>query len=157
MRDDVVRYMDRSRKYYEAHGYINAYRWAHYETVPIATLSKPLKDCVITLVTTAMPDSSFSGEKDRFHIGDMSVTPDSFYTKERFWDKDATHTDDVSSFFPIEQLRRLSEEGRIGGLSSRYYCVPTEYSQRCTIEHDAPAVLQSCIEDKVDAALLIPL
>jgi len=149
--------MERSRKYYEAHGYINSYRWAHYETVPFTPLTKPLKDCTVTAVTTAMPDPSFAGEKDAFHAGDMSVRPDSFYTEERFWDKDATHTDDVNTFFPIGQLRHLEREGKISSLSPHYYCVPTEYSQRRTIEHDAPAVLKSCLEDGVDAALLVPL
>jgi hypothetical protein len=35
--------------------------------------------------------------------------------------------------------------------------VPTEYSQRRTIEQDAPEILRRCREDEADAALLVPL
>jgi hypothetical protein len=149
--------MERSRKYYEAHGYEKAYRWAHYDDVPFAGLSKPLADCTITLVTTAMPDASFSGDGNKLFIGDMTQQPESFYTADRFWDKEATHTDDVGTFFPRKQLSRIAAKGGIGRLSAHYYCVPTAYSQRRTIEHYAPAVLQSCLDDGVDAALLVPL
>ncbi|MEE8397558.1 MAG: hypothetical protein V3S89_01050 [Desulfobacterales bacterium] len=157
MADNSVRYMDRSRIYYEAHGYEKSYRWAHHDSVPFARLAKPLKDCTVTLVTTAMPDASFSGDADVLHMGDMNHPPESFYTEERFWDKEATHTDDVDSFFPLRELARRVSEGSIGGLSDHYYCVPTEYSQRRTIENDAPAIVQSCIDEGADVALLLPL
>ena len=157
MAGDSVRYMDRSRKYYEAHGYEKPYRWAHHDSVPFARLTKPLGECTVTIVTTAMPDATYTGDADRLHLGDMKRRPESFYTGDRFWDKEATHTNDVNTFFPIEQLSRLADEGRIGKLAEHYYCVPTEYSQRRTREDDAPAVLQSCREDGVDAALLVPL
>jgi hypothetical protein len=35
--------------------------------------------------------------------------------------------------------------------------VPTEYSQRLTTAEDAPEVLRRCLEDQVDAAILVPL
>ena len=157
MVDDSVRYMERSRKYYGAHGYKNPYRWANYDSVPFFRLTKPLEECTVTIVTTAMPDASFSGDADVLHKGDMSPPPESFYTDERFWDKEATHTDDINAFFPIGQLSRLVGEGKIGKLSEHYYCVPTEYSQRRTLEHDAPAIRQYCLDDGVDVALLVPL
>ena len=157
MVDDSVRYMERSRTYYEAHGYEKPYRWVHYDEVPFSVLAKPLEECTVTIVTTAMPDASFSGDAEVLHEGDMNHAPESFYTDERFWDKEATHTDDINTFFPIDQLSRLVGEGKIGELSEHYYCVPTEYSQRRTIEHDAPAILQHCLDDGVDVALLVPL
>ena len=152
-----VRYMERSREYYQAHGYEKPYRWAHYDSVPFSALTKPLEACTVTIVTTAMPDASFSGDGDKLHLGDMDHPPESFYTDDRFWDKEATHTDDINTFFPSHQLSRLIRKGRIGKLAKHYYCIPTEYSQRRTIEHDAPAVLRSCLDDEVDVALLVPL
>jgi len=35
--------------------------------------------------------------------------------------------------------------------------VPTDYSQRRTLEQDAPEILRRCREDEVDVALLVPL
>jgi D-proline reductase (dithiol) PrdB len=55
------------------------------------------------------------------------------------------------------RLQELVEGGRIGGLSPRFYGVPTEYSQRRTREIDAPEVLRLLRQDEVDAAVLVPL
>lgn len=157
MENNSVRYMERSRIYYEAHGYEKPYRWAHYDSVPFSGLTKPIEECTVTIVTTAMPDASFSGDADVLHMGDMNHPPESFYTDERFWDKEATHTDDVDSFFPLRELTRLVGEGKVGQRAAHYYCVPTEYSQRRTLENDSPAILQSCLDEGVDVALLVPL
>ena len=54
-------------------------------------------------------------------------------------------------------LRSLEEEGVIGSIASRFHFVPTEYSQRLTIDQDAPAIADACTEDEVDIAILIPL
>src|SRR6185295_9485398 len=52
--DDVpIPYMARTRDYYRALGYDEAYRWAHFTEVPFAPLVKPLNECRVALVTTA--------------------------------------------------------------------------------------------------------
>ena len=65
--------------------------------------------------------------------------------------------DDVESFLPLAALRSLIGEGRIGSLTRRFHGVPTDYSQRRTIEQDAPEILARCREDAADIALLVPL
>jgi hypothetical protein len=45
----------------------------------------------------------------------------------------------------------------MGSLSPRFYGVPTDYSQRLTLEQDAPRIEAWMREDGVDAALLVPL
>ncbi len=89
--------------------------------------------------------------------GGTSKPPERLYTSDLAWDKETTHTDDVESFLPIERLRAHLVAGRIGSLAARFHGVPTEYSQRRTIEVDAPEVLRRCREDEVDVALLVPL
>ena len=37
-----VSYIDKSREYYQAHGYDKPYSWAHHDAVPFAPLTKPL-------------------------------------------------------------------------------------------------------------------
>ena len=83
--------------------------------------------------------------------------PDSMYTDELSWHKTMTHTKDVASFLPLEQLRRCEEAGLIGKLSERFHSIPTEYSQRNTLENDAPEILARCQQDAVDVAILVPL
>ena len=63
----------------------------------------------------------------------------------------------MESFLPIARLREYVTQGRLGSLASRFHGVPTDYSQRATIETDAPQILERCLEDGVDVALLVPL
>ena len=79
------------------------------------------------------------------------------HTDDRFWDKDATHTDDVDTFLPLTRLGELQGEGRIGSLSDRFYRAHTQYSQRVNMTEDAPQILDWCRKDSVDCVLLAPL
>jgi len=152
-----IGYMERTREYYRAQGYSNDYQWASFESVPFTRPVRPLDGSRLALVTTAMPTETE-------HRGDREVTavpveppPQSLFTEHLSWDKDTTHTRDVPSFLPIEQVRRLVDERVVGELGPRFYCVPTEYSKRLTMEVDAPKILALCEEDQVDLALLVPL
>lgn len=153
----IVRYMDRSRDYYAAQGYAKPYRWARYDTVPFAPLKKPLAEATLAIVTTAMPDSSYTRKTRRLVVQETASAPQSLYTREVFWDKDATHTDDLGSYFPLETLGEAVRAGRLGRIAPHYYCLPTTYSQRSTIERDAPPIVAQCVRDEVDVAMLVPL
>lgn len=153
-----VPYMQRTRDYYRAQGYDRDYRWAtHDEAPPFATLNKPLSESTLALITTAMPDNEEGRAERAVYSTAVSPIPESMYTEELSWDKNATHTNDVNSFLPLLQIQNLIEAGRLGGLAPRFHSVPTTYSHRATREEDAPEILQRCIEDEVDVALLVPL
>ena len=64
--------------------------------------------------------------------------PKRIYTAHLFWDKKATHTDDLDSFLPLNRLAEYAAEGRIGSVSPRFYGVPTDYSQGKTLECATP-------------------
>jgi len=158
-----VSYIDRTREFYAAQGYDKPYRWARNTDVPFANLTKPLSACRVALVTTASPlatvsanDGVLRGSKQVWS-GATAEPPERLYTDDLAWDKQTTHTDDVESFLPIERLRTHLAAGRIGSLAARFHGVPTDYSQRRTIEVDAPEILRRCREDEVDVALLVPL
>ena len=158
-----ISYIDRTREYYAAQGYEKPYRWAHHSTVPFARLTRPLAESRVTVVTTASP---FVGQEAREGVlrggkqvwsGETGTTPDRLYTDDLAWDKECTHTDDVESFLPLGALRSLIGERRIGSLAKRFHGVPTDYSQRRTLDEDAPEILRLCREDGVDIALFAPL
>jgi hypothetical protein len=158
-----ISYIDRTREYYAALGYKKAYQWAHYEDVPFAGLAKPLAESRVTLITTASlaaPSDARDGVlRGNKHVwsGETSKTPERLYTDDLAWDKENTHTDDVESFLPLAALRSFVEDGRIGSLTRRFHGVPTDYSQRRTIEEDAPEIISRCLEEATDIALLVPL
>ena len=152
-----VPYMQRTRDYYRAQGYTTDYQWAQNPATPFCMPTKPLSECRVGIVTTAMPDTELGRNNRKIHSTLVSPIPESMYTEELSWHKTVTHTDDVNSFIPLEQLMILEDEGGIGSLAPRFHSVPTEYSQRTTLESDAPEILARLREDEVDVAILIPL
>ncbi|MCB1682946.1 MAG: hypothetical protein R3E82_16045 [Pseudomonadales bacterium] len=154
---DPVPYMRRSHEYYEAQGFERAYRYAHHESAPFAVLPKPLRECTLGLVTTASTYARASLEPRKIDSGTTSPPPERLYTDDLSWDKQATHTEDLNSFCPIEHLQKLAAEAVIGALAPRFHCAATDYSQRTTVEKDAPELHRRLLEDQADIALLIPL
>ena len=152
-----VAYMERTRRYYAAQGFEKAYAWAHFDDAPFAPLAKPLADCTLALVTTAARYEREESDPRYVDSGSVSSPPQRLYADDLSWDKNATHLDDRGSYLPIEPLRELVAEGRLGALAPRFHCAPTEYSQRRTRQADAPEVLKRCREDGADIALLVPL
>jgi D-proline reductase (dithiol) PrdB len=152
--DEPVRYMERTRHYYRALGYATDYVWAKHDDVPFARLGKPLSTARIALVTTASP-ANFSGTKQVWS-GPVSPPP-ALHTASVAWDKESTHTDDRETFLPIEAASALAAAGLFGSLARRFHGVPTNYSQRTTVEQDAPQVLARLRDDGADAAILCPL
>ena len=154
-------YIDRTRHYYAAQGYEQPYQWARNDEVPFAKLSKPLSGSRLTLITTSGPwsvqDKEVLRGKREVWSGSTSEPPEKLFTDHLSWDKENTHTEDVGSFLPITRIREYVEQGRLGSIAPRYHGVPTDYSQRATREKDAPQILERCLEDGVDIALLVPL
>src|SRR5471032_3119525 len=155
-----VNYMERTRNYYRALGYAKDYVWAHYDEVPFVRLAKPMSQARIGLVTTAsLPGLGNRDAKGVRHVwsGNVAPVPEKLFTDNVALDKESTHTNDVGSFLPIEVVTALASEAIIAGIADRFHGVPTEYSQRKTIEEDAPQVLARLRDDGADAALLCPL
>ena len=157
-----VSYIDKSREYYAASGYAKPYEWASNDEAPFTALPKPLSECRVGLVTTSYflpPDFVYRVPSDMPRVPAAVEIDrlDGLNNQYLSWAKDETHTEDVGSFLPIEQMRRLVDEGRIGSLSPRYYCLPTQYSHRVTQRRDAPKVREWMAEDDVDVAVMVPL
>jgi hypothetical protein len=103
-----------------------------------------------------------SDPHEQFLVGSVYSFPSDtpvadLYSPQEHYDVNATHLDDVNSFFPITRLYELAESGRCTDIAPRAHGVYTAYSQRRTLEVDAPEVLKRCREDRVDAAVLVPI
>jgi len=143
--------------YYRALGFQKDYTWASHDDIPFSPPKIPLSQATVALVTTAVVDASIPKpvrEANSYPIVDV---PDHFDTSELSWDKETTHTKDRESYFPINDLRARELRQEFKALAPRFHFVPTEYSQRHTIETDAPLITRHCLEDAVDLAILIPL
>ena len=150
-----VSYIDKSREYYRASGYDRAYRWAHHEDVPFSSLAKPLAQSRLGVVTTADKAPSSAPRATKLFAAPNAEGGQLF--TEKSWDREATHTRDAETYLPLTRLAEHVAAGRLGSRSPRFYGVPTDYSQRLTVEHDAPQIETWMREDGVDLALLVPL
>ena len=166
--DDIpVPYMKRTRDWYLALGYNNPYRYAHYIDVPFVPLKKPLSESVVTVLTTAapyQPDKGPQGQGAPYNAAAKFYVP---YTMDTVKDHDVrvshvgidrkhTSMEDSNSWFPLPLMRKLVTQGRIGKLAKHFHGVPTNRSQRHTIEVDIPMIIERCKADGVDVAILIP-
>jgi hypothetical protein len=161
-----VKYIDKTREYYKSIGYEKPYQWAHFDQVPFTALGKPLSECRISLVSTSdiaiKSDDDGTDPHEHFLVGSVYSIPSEtpvadLYSPQEHYDVNATHLDDVDSYFPITRLHELAAEGRFGDVAPRCHGVYTAYSQRRTSEVDGPEVLKRCREDGVDAAVLVPV
>jgi D-proline reductase (dithiol) PrdB len=165
--DQPVRYIERTRSWYQALGYDNAYQWAHYLEVPFTPLRKPLADCRVTFVTTAAryqpdkgpqgPGAPYNAAAKFFSVysGDTALEHDLRISHVAI-DRVHTSMEDSRCWFPLEALRTAVARGRIGALAKRFHGAPTNRSQRHTLEVDCPEILCRCRDDGVDAAILLP-
>lgn len=165
--DQPVRYIERTRNYYLGLGYETPYVWAHYSDVPFTQLSKPLNESILGLVTTAVPFDVSKGPQGPgapYNAAAKFYEPYSRSMNED-WDLRIAHVgidrrnanmEDVNCWFPMNAAKRAVAASRIGSLAQHFYGLPTNRSQRHTIEVDAPTILNKMREDQVDIAILIP-
>ncbi|MBU3587148.1 glycine reductase [Polynucleobacter sp. 31A-FELB] len=165
--DQPVRYIDRTRNYYLGLGYETPYVWAHYIDVPFAALQKPLNQSILGLITTAVPYDANKGPQGP---GAAYNAAAKFYDPyARSIDEDAdlriahvgidrrnADMQDSNCWFPLDAAKRAVAKGRIQSLSKHFYGLPTNRSQRHTLEIDAPLILGKMRTDQVDVAVLIP-
>jgi hypothetical protein len=163
--DVPIPYMERTRRYYAALGY-PPYRWAHFASVPFRPLSKALALCRVALVTTAAPYQPDKGEQGsgapynaaakfyRVYSGDTAADHDLRISHVAI-DRRHTTAEDPGTYFPLPALRRAAAARRIL-LAPRFHGLPTNRSQRTTVEQDCPELVARCREDGVEAAILVP-
>jgi hypothetical protein len=165
--DAPIPYLQRIRDYYQALGYGAPYEWAHYADVPWHGLDKPLSECRVALITTAAPFQPDKGDQGpgapynaqaKFYsvYSSDTATEHDLRISHLAIDRQHTTAEDSAAYFPLAELRRSATAGRIGAMAARFHGLPTNRSQRVTLEVDAPEVLARCRADAVDAAILVP-
>ncbi len=164
--DQPIPYLQRVRTYYQALGYGAPYEWAHYAEVPFHRLGKPLVESRVTIVTTAAPYQPDKGDQGpgapynaaakfyQAYSGDTASDPD-LRISHLAIDRKHTTAEDIASYFPLAALRRAAGAGRIGAVAPHFHGLPTNRSQRTTLDTDGPEIVARCKADAVDAVLLV--
>lgn len=162
MRQPPVEYIPRISASYASLGY-PTYRWVRNDEPPPWTpLAKPLSECRLGLVASG---GIYVTGQVAFHYRDddsFREVPTTVATE----DLRATHfaydlTDaraDANVVFPIDGLRALVAEGRIGSLAANALTfMGGIYSARRVRENLAPAITEKLLAERVDVALLVPV
>lgn len=165
--DVPIPYMQRLRDWKRAVGGGTPYVWAHFNDVPFSALRSPLRTSSIALITTAAPyqaDKGDQGPGSRYnaqakffevYASPTCCDPDLRVSHVGI-DRKHTSMEDQRCWFPLAALRAAEGAGRVGRVAPRFFGVPTVRDPRTTIWIHAGEVLRLCMEDQVDAAILIP-
>ncbi len=160
--NDPVDYIARTQKQYANLGY-PPYRWIRNEgRPPFTPLKKPLSESRLGLVGSG---GIYRSGQVAFHYRDdfsfrviASDTPVSELRATHFAYDLGDARRDPNSVFPLEILRSLAAQGRIGELGPNAYAfMGGIYSARLVRDKLAPAIAERLVKDEVDAALLVPV
>ncbi|MEQ1805497.1 MAG: reductase [Burkholderiaceae bacterium] len=164
--DPPIPYLERIREYYLALGYGAPYAWPRFADVPLKRLAAPLAQCRVALITTAAPYQPGKGDQGpgapynalakfySVYSGDAAGEPDLRISHVAI-DRTHTRAEDIGSYFPLRALRDCAARGRIGEVAPRFHGLPTNRSQRTTLDVDAPEVVGRCKADGAHAAVLV--
>ena len=141
-------------------------RFVEGRDIPWARLSKPLSESVVTLVTTAGVhlkshepfnmddpdgDPSFRAIPADVQRGDLTIT-------HKYYDHTAADRD-INVVLPLDRLRELLAEKRIGGIGPFVYGFMGHIDGphlTTLMEATAPEVARLLARDGADAAILTP-
>ena len=160
--NNPVDYIARTREQYANLGY-PPYRWVRNDEPPSFTpLRKPVSQSRLGLVASG---GIYKVGQVAFHYRDdfsfrviPSDTPNSELRATHFAYDLTDARRDPNAVFPLETLRNLAAEGRIGALGPNAYAfMGGIYSTRLVRERLAPAIAERLQKDEVDVALLVPV
>ena len=165
--DQPIRYIERTRNYYLGLGYDNPYVWAHYIDAPFTPLQRPLNQSGLGLITTAVPYDAANGDQGPGAPYNATAKFYQPYQKPIDGEIDLriahvgvdrinANMEDSNCWFPLAAAMRAVGKGRLKALSPHFYGLPTNRSQRHTLEIDAPLILEMLRADQVEVAVLIP-
>jgi len=158
----AIDYIQRTREQYSALGH-PIYRWVKSEEPPPwAEVRKPLAESRLGLVASG---GVYAAGQVAFHFKDdisyreiETSTPSSALRVTHFAYDQRDARSDPNVVFPLDTLRGLVAEGKLGGLAQRAYTfMGGIYSSRKVRETLAPALAERVVQDEVDLVLLVPV
>ena len=147
--------------------FLRAYPWRRIDPVPWTPLRAPLAECRLALVSSAafvLPgqapfDESIRGGDPSFREIPSDADVSTLIDTHRSQSFDHTGLlRDPNLAFPIDRVRELAQEGRIGSVNRRHLSVRGSLTAPGRLIHQtAPEVARQLLDDGVDVALLVPV
>ena len=161
----MIDYIPRTRAYYAALGF-DAYQWAANADIPFHRIEPdaPLELALITTAAPYQPERGDQGPGAAYNAGAKffdvyrvacEPAPD-LRISHIGYDRSHCRADDPNTWLPLRALDAARRLGDFDRLAADLIGVPTNRSQRRTMEVDAPAALAACKDIGANAALLVP-
>lgn len=126
--------------------------------VPYTPFKKKLEEATICLVTTAAvrhkDDKPFEVEGDTSYRKILSATDGSSLTYDDAHYDHGCVDEDINCVFPIDRLRSLAQEKRIGGLAEEHFSMGFSQALRELRDTTVPAIAREVERVRPDAVLL---
>lgn len=160
---EPIHYADRLNAFYRSQGF-PPYRWSVYKTAPLTTLTKPLSQCHVALLTSGGVSCKHTPLFNPLARNDLRVdaipqdTPADFFAINDAYYNHQDADRDINCIFPLERLRELIAEGVIGEVASHHYSgfMGRTYTRTVVLTEAAPALAQRLKQEGVDVFVLIP-
>jgi D-proline reductase (dithiol) PrdB len=146
---------------------LKAYRWRRIDPVPWMPLQRPLAQCRLALVSSAgfvLPEQEPFGEARRHRNPgfreipaevDVSTLVDTHSSQS--FDHTALRRD-PNLAFPIDRVRELARAGRIAAVAPRHLSFMGGITApKRFLRESVPEMTRLLVDDRVDAALLVPV
>ena len=147
--------------------FLKSYPWRRIDSVPVASLEKPIDECRVALVSSAgfvLPgeepfSDSVRGGDYSFRVipGDVDIESLEEHHHSDSFSHEGVEAD-RNMGLPLERLHELAAAGEIGSVAPRHFSVmgaitaPSRY-----VKHTLPAIADLLVEDHVDIALMVPV
>lgn len=147
--------------------FLKTYRWRRIDPVPWTPLRKPLSECRVAIGSSAgfvLPsqepfDDAMKGGDTSYRTIPADADAKTLLETHRSqaWKRDGIEQD-RNLAFPLDRFRELAEAGRIGSVAPRHLSFMGSVTAPAKfVAETAPEAARLLVEDKVDAALLIPI
>jgi D-proline reductase (dithiol) PrdB len=147
--------------------FLKAYRWRRIDPVPWSPPRKPLAEANVALVTTAglvLPEQAPFDEHVKGGDATYRIIPSDADVRTLI-DTHRSETFDHSGVaadpnlaFPIDRLHELARDGIVGRVNRRHLSFMGSITATARlVKERAPEAARLLDEDKVDAALLVPV
>ena len=142
------------------------HRFIESETVPWATLRRPVRQSVVALVTTAgvhlKSDRPFDMEDPdgdpSFRVLPSDTRPADLTITHKYYDHSAADRD-INVVLPVDRLRELHKAGQVGGMAPFHYSFMGHIDGphiKTLMEETGPDVARRLRSDGAEAVFLTP-
>ncbi len=147
--------------------FLKAYQWRRVKPIPWSPLTKPISECRLALVSSAgfvLPEQEPFDETIRGGDPSLREIPSDTDVRTLINSHRSTVFDhsgldrDPNVAFPLDRVRELAANGRIGSLNRRHLSFMGSLTAPGRfVKQTVPEAARIFIEDAVDIALLVPV